>query len=221
MTWLLVEDDPDIRNFVQMVITVWGETPLPFPDGRTAWAWLDSVESGNYQGDLPELALMDIKMPGYTGDEIAARIRQTAPLKHIPIVLMTAFTLSEAEVAEMQRRAGFDHLINKPLPELDHLQKLLYRVRDQRKATQAAPAAETPSVAVAAPPPEAPAAAEPVPTPSPTLAAAESAPAPEQPSALAAATPPAPKPEPPAATPEPTTKPAVPKAKTPPKQSTS
>ncbi len=138
MVWLLVEDDPDIRNFVQMVLTVWGHTPLPFPDGRTAWAWLDSVESGAYQGELPELALMDIRMPGYNGDEIAARIRQTEPLKHIPIVLMTAFTLSEAEIAEMQRRAGFDQLINKPLPELDRLQQLLYGIRDKRKAQTAA-----------------------------------------------------------------------------------
>lgn len=138
MTWLLVEDDPDIRNFVQMVITVWGEKPLPFPDGRAAWAWLDSVENGSYQGELPELALMDIRMPGYTGDEIAARIRQTESLKDIPIILMTAFTLSESEVAEMQKRAGFDHLINKPLPELDRLQQLLYSVRDRRKAQNSA-----------------------------------------------------------------------------------
>jgi CheY-like chemotaxis protein len=158
MTWLLVEDDPDIRNFVQMVMTVWGETPLPFPDGRTAWAWLDSVENGSYQGELPELALMDIRMPGHTGDEIAARIRQTEPLKHIPIILMTAFTLSESEVAEMQKRAGFDHLINKPLPELDRLQQLLYSVRDRRKAQNSAAAsaapAEPPTGAASAEPPQ-------------------------------------------------------------------
>lgn len=146
MTWLLVEDDPDIRTFVQMVLTVWGETPLPFPDGRAAWAWLDSVENGTYTGELPELALMDIRMPGHTGDEIAARIRQTEPLKHIPIILMTAFTLSETEIAEMQRRVGFDHLINKPLPELDRLQQLLYGVRDKRRAqTQTAAAPAQPS----------------------------------------------------------------------------
>jgi CheY-like chemotaxis protein len=162
MTWLLVEDDPDIRNFVQMVMTVWGETPLPFPDGRTAWAWLDSVENGSYQGELPELALMDIRMPGHTGDEIAARIRQTEPLKHIPIILMTAFTLSESEVAEMQKRAGFDHLINKPLPELDRLQQLLYSVRDRRRAQNNA-AASVQSSQPAEPPTtaEAPTVAEP------------------------------------------------------------
>ena len=225
MTWLLVEDDPDIRNFVQMVMTVWGETPLSFPDGRTAWAWLDSIENGNYQGDLPELALMDIKMPGHTGDEIAARIRQTASLKHIPIVLMTAFTLSEAEVAEMQRRVGFDHLINKPLPELDRLQKLLYGVRDQRKAKQAESATQMSSSIATDPEPAVAASTEPaLPTPKPEQPSAVAAstepalptPKPEQPPAVPASTEPAPLPTPKPEQPKPTT----PKAKMPPKQST-
>lgn len=162
MTWLLVEDDPDIRNFVQMVLTVWGHKPLPFPDGKTAWAWLDSVENGTFQGELPEFALMDIKMPGHTGDEIAARIRRTDKIKNIPVVLMTAYSLSESEITEMRARAGFDNLINKPLPELERLQRMLYDVRDKRlaavKAAAAAPdsqAAAPASVPSAAPTPSA------------------------------------------------------------------
>ncbi|GAB4544246.1 MAG: hypothetical protein OHK0023_00750 [Anaerolineae bacterium] len=121
-----------------MVLTVWGHKPLPFPDGKTAWAWLDSVENGSFQGELPEFALMDIKMPGYTGDEIAARIRRTDKIKDIPVVLMTAYSLSESEINEMRSRVGFDNLINKPLPELERLQRLLYDVRDKRLAAKKA-----------------------------------------------------------------------------------
>jgi CheY-like chemotaxis protein len=131
--WLLVEDDNDIRTIVSMMMTFWGESPLSFPDGNAAWAWLDSVENGTFSGTLPELALMDIKMPGYFGDKIAARIRTVANLKEIPIVLMTAFALTEAEIQEMRQKAGIDHLINKPLPDMDVLRSLLYKVRDDRK----------------------------------------------------------------------------------------
>jgi CheY-like chemotaxis protein len=131
--WLLVEDDNDIRTIVSMMMTFWGESPLSFPDGNAAWAWLDSVENGTFSGTLPELALMDIKMPGYFGDKIAARIRTVANLKEIPIVLMTAFALTEAEIQEMRQKAGIDHLINKPLPDMDVLRGLLYKVRDERK----------------------------------------------------------------------------------------
>jgi CheY-like chemotaxis protein len=132
--WLLVEDDSDIRNIVAMMMTVWGEKPLPFPDGKTAWLWLDTVENGTFTGELPELALMDIRMPGYRGDQIAARIRSLEPLKNIPIILMTAFTMSETEVNTLREQCGIDHLLNKPLPDMDSFRTLLYKVRDERKA---------------------------------------------------------------------------------------
>jgi CheY-like chemotaxis protein len=76
VTWLLVEDDNDIRNIVSVMITVWGEKALAFPDGYAAWNWLDTVSSDSPKDALPSLALMDIRMPGYTGDRIAARIRE-------------------------------------------------------------------------------------------------------------------------------------------------
>jgi two-component system phosphate regulon response regulator PhoB len=130
--WLLVEDDPDIRTVVDLMMKLWGETTLAFPDGNAAWRWLDQVEKGETT-EIPELILMDIRMPGHTGDQIAARIRQTEPLKHVPVVLMTAFTLSEGEIDAMKKRAGFDHLIKKPLPDMEDFKSTLYRVRDEKR----------------------------------------------------------------------------------------
>ena len=145
MTWLLVEDDTDIRNVVEVMISVWGEKPLTFADGNAAWAWLDKVEGGTFTGELPELALMDIRMPGHTGDKIAARIRQTEALKDIAIILMTAFSLSETEIKTMTDQSGIDHLLNKPLPDMDIFRSTLYQVRDTRRARLAAQKAQTPS----------------------------------------------------------------------------
>ena len=145
MTWLLVEDDPDIRTVVAVMMQLWGETALALPDGNAAWKWLDTVEGGSAH-DLPDLALMDIRMPGHTGDQIAARIRQTERLKHIPIILMTAFSLTDAEVNTMKEKVGIDHLIKKPLPDMDDFKTTLYRVRDEkRKSLIAPPAVATPA----------------------------------------------------------------------------
>jgi CheY-like chemotaxis protein len=138
VTWLLAEDDTDIRTVISVMMTVWGEQPLVFPDGNAAWRWLDSVENGSYQGELPELALMDIRMPGHWGDKIAARIRKTPGVRDIPIILMTAFTLSESEVNSMKEQTGVDHLINKPLPDLDVFRSMLYEIRDKRRKTEKA-----------------------------------------------------------------------------------
>src|SRR5260221_7051673 len=138
VTRLVVEDDNDIRNVVAVMMSVWGEKPLPFPDGGAAWQWLDKVAEGTFSGDLPDLALMDIRMPGYSGDKVAARIRQIPAIKDIPIILMTAFSLTDSEIKDMMSQAGVDYLINKPLPDMDVFRSTLYRVRDERKARAAA-----------------------------------------------------------------------------------
>jgi CheY-like chemotaxis protein len=186
LTWLLVEDDTDIRNVVAVMISVWGEKPLSFADGNAAWAWLDSVADGTFTGELPELALMDIRMPGYSGDKVAARIRQTPPIKDIPIILMTAFSLSEAEIKVMMEQAGIDHLINKPLPDMLDFKAILYRVRDERRAKLAArPAAEGTVPAATVPAATVPAATVPAATSVPDSPSAQSQPAPAAPSPAA------------------------------------
>ncbi len=138
MTWLLVEDDNDIRNVVAVMMSVWGEKPLPFPDGGAAWQWLDKVAEGTFSGDLPDLALMDIRMPGYSGDKVAARIRTIPAIKDIPIILMTAFSLTDSEIKDMMDQTGIDYLINKPLPDMEIFRSQLYQVRDERRAKNAA-----------------------------------------------------------------------------------
>lgn len=132
--WLVVEDEEDIRNIVKFMFQAWGYQPLEFRNGHEAWNWLDQIESGSYGGSLPELALMDIRMPGHRGNEIAQRMRSVGVLKHIPIVLMTAFTLSDSERAEMIDACGVDVIINKPLPEFFEFKTLLENVHARKKA---------------------------------------------------------------------------------------
>ncbi len=235
MTWLLVEDDNDIRNVVAVMMSVWGEKPLPFVDGNAAWTWLDSVDSGAFAGELPDLALLDIRMPGHTGDRVAARIRQTKQIKDIPIVLMTAFSLTDAEVKVMIEECGIDLLINKPLPDMDVFRATLYRVRDERRAVNAArlaqlqaqgaspapattqpptPSAQPPAATPTPPAPQIAPATTPPPTPSAQPPAATPTPPVPQ-AAPATAQPPTPPAQPPAATPTPLVPQAAP-ATTPP-----
>lgn len=130
--WMIAEDEADIRNLVATMASVWGHTTLTFESGQKAWDWMDSVENGTHNDPLPEFALMDIRMPGYRGDEVAARIREVSAIAHIPIVLMTAFVLSEDERQDMMRTSGVDRVINKPLPEFGKLNTLLHDVIDQK-----------------------------------------------------------------------------------------
>jgi CheY-like chemotaxis protein len=128
LNWLIVEDEADIRNLVMMMCRAWGHTPLAFENGGKAWDFLDSVEAGTYSGPLPEFALMDIRMPIKKGNEVANRIRQVAPLAHIPIVLMTAFTLTDDERDAMKEHDGVDQIISKPLPDFAVLHGILHDI---------------------------------------------------------------------------------------------
>lgn len=123
--WMIAEDEADIRNLVVTMAGVWGHSTVAFESGTKAWEFLDAVNDGSFDGELPQFALMDIRMPGPRGDEIAQRIRQTPPLSNIPIVLMTAFALSEDEMRTMRSETGVDHIINKPLPDFMQLKNIL------------------------------------------------------------------------------------------------
>ena len=135
--WLVVEDEEDIRNIVKVMFGAWGHEALEFRDGNETWKWLDNIESGSHEGRLPELALLDIRMPGHKGHEIARRMRDLDPFQQIPIVLMTAFSLTESERHEMLNNCGVDRIINKPLPDFLELKRLLDELR-QQKETQTA-----------------------------------------------------------------------------------
>lgn len=123
--WMVVEDEEDIRNIVKFMFQSWGHPPLEFRDGNHAFRWLDTVEDGSYNGDLPELALMDIRMPGPRGNEIARRMRSLGALQGIPIVLMTAFALTDTERETIYRECGVDYILPKPLPDFYDLKDLL------------------------------------------------------------------------------------------------
>ncbi|MFZ4828897.1 MAG: response regulator [Phototrophicaceae bacterium] len=124
---MIAEDETDIRNLVAIMAEHWGHVPLTFKDGTEAWKFLDKLERGEIRDNIPDFALMDIRMPGYRGDEIAHRMRTIAILQNIPIVLMTAYSLSDGERAAMLTN-GADLIIDKPLPDFAKLESDLNNV---------------------------------------------------------------------------------------------
>lgn len=134
MIWLVAEDEADIRILVATMIQVWGHKPLTFENGQKVWDWLDSFERGEHNDAIPDFVLMDIRMPGKKGNELARRMRTIPRLAHVPIVLMTAFSLSDTERREMMIEGGVDHIIGKPLPDFEQLRTTLHDLIDQKRS---------------------------------------------------------------------------------------
>lgn len=132
MLWLVAEDEPDIRMLVATMIEVWGHKPVVFENGQKVWDWLDQVERGDAPV-VPDLVLMDIRMPGKRGNELANRMRSLPQFANVPIVLMTAFSLTEGDRSTMMEQDGVDHIIGKPLPDFDQLRQRLHTLIDEKR----------------------------------------------------------------------------------------
>ncbi|HEX8192246.1 MAG TPA: PAS domain-containing protein [Allosphingosinicella sp.] len=82
---LVVDDDPDVRGFLQDVLDDLGHEVTACDGGPAA---LDQVER-----DCPDLLLLDFAMPGMNGAEVARLVRARCPT--LPIVFVTGYAESE------------------------------------------------------------------------------------------------------------------------------
>jgi CheY-like chemotaxis protein len=137
---MVVEDEPDIYEVLLAMFEMWGIEGVAFVDGEEAVAWIDDVDNNRFQGELPELALLDIRLPGdIKGPDVGERLRKSAVLGQIAVVLTTAFKLKPDEEKAVMKVAEADKLIYKPLPKFSELQGILEEIiAHRRSATIAA-----------------------------------------------------------------------------------
>lgn len=125
-TWMVVEDEPGIYEVLLAMFEMWGIEGAAFVDGEEAVAWIDEADRGQPPPELPELALLDIRLPGnISGPAVGDRLRKSPMLHNIGIVLITAYHLSPEEEKMVIVQAGADRLLYKPLPGFHELKKIL------------------------------------------------------------------------------------------------
>jgi DNA-binding NtrC family response regulator len=116
---LVIDDEQIVRESLGAWLEEDGHQTRLCANGREALA---AVREQEY-----ELALVDLKMPGMDGLEVARRLREACP--QITVVVMTAFASVDTAVQALKEGA-YDY-ITKPFdPEV--LSHLLRRVREQR-----------------------------------------------------------------------------------------
>jgi signal transduction histidine kinase len=102
---LYVEDDPASETLVRRILGSEGFQIVSASDGLTA------IEVA--RRELPDMILMDINISGLDGYEVTTRLRTIEELKNIPIVAVTAATLSGDR--ERALIAGCTGYIPKPI----------------------------------------------------------------------------------------------------------
>ena len=105
---LVVDDDPDILEFIQVVLEDEGYAVLSSDKGEV----LEQLPNDG----LPDLILVDVLLSGTDGREMTRRLKSQEETRPIPIIMFSAHPGFE----RIAREAGADDFLMKPF-EIDDL----------------------------------------------------------------------------------------------------
>jgi two-component system, OmpR family, KDP operon response regulator KdpE len=115
-TVLVVDDDPKIRKLVRVNLERRGYLVREAPNGDTA---VDLIEN-----DLPDLVILDLVMPGISGNEMCIWIRDHWD---IPIIVLSAYDEEDLKVQALD--SGADDYVTKPFRQAEFLARVRAAVR--------------------------------------------------------------------------------------------
>lgn len=103
---LIVEDDADISEILAKIMRLQGYVPTQAFSGSEAGLRLFSEGAGREQYDL---ILLDLMLPGVTGEELIEKIRENSD---VPIIVLSAKSALEDRVGALN--LGADDYLTKP-----------------------------------------------------------------------------------------------------------
>jgi two-component system alkaline phosphatase synthesis response regulator PhoP len=102
---LIVDDEPDILEFLDYNLSRNGFTTIQASNGKDAIRLADE--------DVPDLILLDIMMPDMDGVQTCYELRKNKKLNHTLVAFLTARSEEYSEIAGLD--AGADDYIQKPI----------------------------------------------------------------------------------------------------------
>ncbi len=111
---LIAEDERDIRDLVAFTLRFAGYEVVAVENGAEA------VEAAPIE--MPDLILMDVRMPRMTGYEACQMIKADDRVKHIPVVFLSA----KGQDSEIQAgiNAGASEYLLKPFAPMELTEKI-------------------------------------------------------------------------------------------------
>jgi class 3 adenylate cyclase len=116
---LVVDDDPDMAQFLALLLAQQGMHADIAVDGHVALAMIAAAP--------PDLVLLDVQMPGPNGFEICRLLKSNEATALLPVVLVTALDDQQSRVRGIE--AGADDFLSKPVQR----EELLARVKTLRR----------------------------------------------------------------------------------------
>ena len=105
---LIADSDDAFRESLRKFMTGLGHEVFEAATGQEA------IEKASCMH--PDLIVMDVRLPGMTGDEVTARLKRNMSTRHIPVVIDTAWSMA-CNIEERIHRAlnaGAEEVLYKP-----------------------------------------------------------------------------------------------------------
>jgi DNA-binding response OmpR family regulator len=111
---IVADDENDILLLVRTALQSAGHEVLTATDGQAALEIIREVK--------PDLAILDIMMPGKTGIDVLQEMKADPEIGAIPVIMLTG--LSQREKIQTALDTGADYYIVKPFEYNDLLSKV-------------------------------------------------------------------------------------------------
>ena len=111
---LIVDDNKDSAESMMMLAQSWGHEAIVANDGPSALTIALTFE--------PDMALVDIGLPGMDGYEVARRLRKASPDRDLYLMALTGY--GREEDIRLARAAGFNEHLVKPA-DLEALRRMM------------------------------------------------------------------------------------------------
>jgi DNA-binding response OmpR family regulator len=147
---LIAEDERDIRELIEFTLTAYaGHEVFKAANGQEAVEMAPTV--------MPDLIMMDVRMPKMTGYEACRELKKIDTVKDIPVVFLSAKG-QESEIDTGLDAGAYDYILKPFAPDqlATRVAEILQKFRDSQKAA-AASAPATPDAATTPATPAAPA----------------------------------------------------------------
>jgi diguanylate cyclase (GGDEF)-like protein len=115
---LAVDDDPVFLEALPPLLAPWGIRVLGVSQADTFWTVLEA--------ELPDLLILDVEMPHFSGIELCQAVRADARWQDLPILFVTAYR--DRQTVQQIFAAGADDYITKPIIASELMTRISYRL---------------------------------------------------------------------------------------------
>ncbi len=110
---LIAEDEMDIRNLIVFTLELANHEVIATSNGADAWQKIQEMAA---EDDLPDLVLLDVRMPRMTGYQVCQKVNAEESMKDVPVAFLSAKG-QDTEVQQGFEVGAVDYIIKPFSPD--------------------------------------------------------------------------------------------------------